>query len=816
MWFNYFITALRHFYRQKFYTLLNVIGLSCGLTCSFLLLLYVVDELSYDQHYRLYNQLYRVNGNLKVQGRSVLTGRNSANLAKALKAEFPTIPKLTRLYPYGRTALYEPKSGRRCYDEIFTYADGNVFDLLEQTFLAGSPDSALVAPRTMVLTESMARFFFDSPQKALHQWLEVDDEGVPYRITGVIRDLSHRNSLRFHVLTSISTLERDYPGILDNWGLLNCITLLQLPPQLSKTQFEAQGNHIFDKYVRGEVQNLDIRGSIFLQPFGEIHLHHLPLMFDATVRSNPFYVYAYGLLGGLLLLVAAINYLNLSTARSGRRAKEIGIRKAAGASRGQLFWQFMTESVLMCFLAFLLSLIWVEWSLPAIALLLGHPLPSPFSFPYEGFFGFLGLAIFLGLLSGAYPALYLASLRPALVLKSRLRVGALPSYLRKILVVLQFSISLVLLMLTGIIFQQLRHIQHTALGKSKTQTLVLEIEGETCHRYLALKQALQATGQVESLTAATSTLGSSDIAQNIVLLEQNGELKEWLVHTMKVDADFVRTLGLKIVQGRDFDPQRAEDSLSVLVNETLARKLGWKKALGKRFINLRDFDNYSLDSVRKSSPLRVIGVLEDFHFQSKHSPIAPLVLYPVRNRPFWYPARLYIQMRKRTLENALAAIKNVYEKFDKKRPFKAQFLDQTFARQYESETKQYRLFLIFTYLTFLIAILGLLGLATFASEQRSKEIGVRKVLGAGFSQVFWLLIQDFLRLILLSWLIALPIALYLSHHWLQNFAYHIALAQSLYIFLGAGVLVLLGSFLTIAALAYRTASLRPSLILRYE
>lgn len=809
---NYFFVAIRHLNRHKLHTSINLLGLSLGLACAFLLLLYIQDEITYDYYFAKHERIYRVWGKISVKDEIQLTGQTPGPIAAYLQENFPNeIEEVTRLsHAYSRSFIYHKPSNKSFVEEQLYYADASFFSVFDCEFIIGNPKDALSEAHSIVLTESLARKFFGSPKKALHKELFYNQFEKGLRVSAVIKNLPSNTSFPFNALISTLSID-DNLNFLSQWGNLNAYTFA-LFKQSPSPKIEKQLEGLFEKKVNFEGARFNISGSFKLQKLTDIHLSSSEFTMDFAYKGNWQIIYVFSGVLGLILAIASINYMNLTTARASTRAREVGIRKVLGAHRKQLIVQFLLEAVLTSFFALLIALMLVEIFLPFFNQLTHKNLD--FDYLQQGFYipQILILVLIVGLVSGSYPAFLLSSYRPIATLKGRnANLDArFQKGFRQFLVVLQFAISITLIICTGVAIRQLEYINQKNLGFDKSQVLIMEIEGYTCHQAEAIKSELLKIPSIEQVGGANVSLGSSEFNITGTFIEDNkGEMREIIFNTFLADADFFDLMNIDLLAGRNFRPG---DSLSaVLVNETLQRNLNWTEAVGKRVSIGQDNEEG-----RKQPNAKVVGVLEDFHLLSLHQSIEPLVILPTHKAPRFYPSRIYIKLKGNQIENSLQKIEAVYKKFDQKRPFEAYFLDRFFARQYQKDQQQLQILLSFSVVAIIVACLGLFGLTSFTIERRTKEIGLRKVLGASFWQLLIHLNQGFLKLVVLANLLAIPAALWLVELWLASFAYRVPLADTFPVFVASGLLAFLVALVTVSTLAYRINQLKPAEVLQCE
>ena len=788
MFTNYLKIALRHLARHKGYAAINVTGLAVGTACCLLILLYVRDELRYDRHHEHADHIVRV----LVGDQQVMT---PTAVAPVFKQAFPEVEATARLYPLGQFRPVVVRYGTLAFEEAgFYYADSTVFDVFTLPFVAGDPQTALVRPNTLVLTTSTARKYFGD-ENPLGQVVQVD-AGIDYEVTGVLEDLPATSHVQFDVLESFASTRWAEREI---WNTANFYTYLRLTDARAARSLRSKVTALLDRIRQSPSGGIGEDYALTLQTLTDIRLY-----FEGRIT----YVYLFGAIALLILLVACANYMNLATARSARRAREVGIRKTAGAYRGQLARQFFGESALMVFGALVLAVLLAEALLPIFNTVSGKQLAfryldDPLLLP-----ALLGLGVVVSLVAGSYPALLLSSFRPAQVLKGMLQATTRGALFRRVLVVFQFAVTVFLIAATAVVYRQLDYIRTKNLGFDKEQVVVLSIGDRALREtYKTLKAELLQHPNVLHTSAIHSIPGYQRsgygmTAEGLDLDEGEGETM--LVGGIPSDKDVVETLGLEVLAGPGFpklESYTPEPGRYVyLVNETLIRQVGWSldEAVGKR-INLM--------SNRQGE---IVGVFKDYHFLSLHQDIYPQAFFI---EP-WQFAYLMVKIGPGDVAETLAAMEATWQRLAPHRPFVYRFLNQEFDTLYRSDEQTARILSAFALLAVMIACLGLLGLASFAAERRTKEIGVRKVLGASVPQVVLLLTKDFTRLVLAAFVVAAPAAYFGATWWLENFAYRVEISWP--IFLVAGLAALGVAFLTVSYQSIRAALTNPATSLRHE
>lgn len=807
---NYLKTTLRNLLKNKLYTLINILGLCLGMSCALLILLYMYDELSYDTFHTKAARIYRAESSYKSPNTNLHQATSAGPLAQQLTKDFPEVEKTTRVAFRGNS-WYIAHKNRKFFEKDVRAADANFFEVFTHRFIYGNPQNALVKPHSVVVTASLARKIFGSTKRALSQVIQIDDTQSSYTITAVVEDVPKNAHFNFTALFSVSSLDPiEYKNFLYNWSSNNFYTYILLKKGVSIAQLRSKMPAFCQRVI--DPQNGDFKGKshIYLKALTDIHLAKR-VDRDIAPQGDMTYIYIFSAIALFVILIAMINYINLASARAFTRAKEVGIRKVAGSSNAQLVQQFMVESILLVFLAFVLALNLTELTMPMFNYLTGKDLSiGVFFTPVLGGAMLVGV-LFLGLLSGLYPALVLANFQVVKILKGKFTRSREGTTLRKGLVVFQFTVSVVMIVGTLVVYHQLAYVQNHNLGFEQAQVVVLPIQDFATRKKIpALKQALLKYPKIQQVAMANFAPGyGGGVSRNTLKFEAGKGKQELVVDHTRVGYDFFELLNLPIVKGRNFSREMATDATkAVIINETLARRFHWTQPLGKR-VGYHVSDAQSRTGFRMVEA-KVIGVVQDFHRKSLRSKIAPMVLQPAKNGGW----RLLLKVQPQQMPQTIRYIAQTWEKAGIVYPFRSFFLDQKFAEQYQSDQKRGQVFLIFAGLTIFIACLGLFGLATFIARQRRKEIGVRKVLGASVLQILRLMTKDFMLLVLIANLIAAPIAYYSIQDWLANFAYRTHIPW--YVFVVALVFTSLLSLLTISIQSWRVAKVNPATVLKDE
>ena len=793
MYRNYLKTAVRNLLKRKLFSFINVAGLSLGLAVSFLILLFVWNELSYDRFHKDYASIYRLAIEIKLPDRQMGVPSAPAPFGPALAAGFPEVAGAARLRSQGGGVV-------AVEDKLFTapafvYTEPALFDLLTVRTVAGDPKTMLSTPFSLVLTEETARQWFGAGNP-LGRTVKVNSRDL-YTVTGIVRKMPANSHLKFEALASLSTLAK-LRGDLDNWMGFNYMTYVRLAGKPDTAALTKKFQDLLLANIPDQIRKLVTEISLSLQPLSGIHLNsHLEGELEAP--GNPALIRTLVTIALFILLIACINFMNLSTAHAAGRAKEVGMRKILGAERRKLIVQFFGESLLMSAAGLVLAVGLAALLLPVFNSLLVREL----SFATVGAGGLLlglcGIALVVGLAAGAYPALFLSSFGPLEALKSRFKAGRAHGLFRSGLVTLQYAISIALIASALVVQAQLRFVKNYDLGFNKDQVVEIGLRGKLSPQ--AFKNEVLAQPGV--LKAGLSS-GFSN--RNETLFAFEGASSDKLALPIMIgDPDFLGTLEIELAAGRNFSPDLPSDKKALIINETLARQVGWKDPLGKTIKMTEVDDKRNFVEV----PYTVIGVVRDFHFTSLHEKMRGQLLG-------WSDdvGALYVKLRPGATADTLKAIEGIWRRMEPSFPFRFSFLDAAFDRYYRTEMRLGRIFIGLTVIAVVVACLGLLGLASFAAEQRTKEIGVRKVLGASTTGVVALLSRQFMKWVVLANVAAWPVAYWAMAKWLQAFAYRITLGP--WIFLASGLAALALAFLTIGARTVRAAAANPVRALRYE
>lgn len=804
---NYLTIAWRTLIRQHIYSGINIFGLTTGVAASFLILLYVADELSYDRFHPDAERIYRVNFKGKLQNDDILSVEVGLPMAEAIQNEAAGIESVTRVDKWMTCPVrYED----RAFTEMnFLLADSNFFSFFSFKLLNGNPREALRGPGKIVISERAAQRYFDykgpGDVSPIGKTLVIGSEGtIVAEVTGIAENPPDQSHLHYDFLMSLET-----SGYAKNpiWLNFEAYTYVKLLPGTDIKSVQQTVDGFIPKYCARELEQfmktsiteLQKQGgmlSFALQPMLDIHLNS-HFQDELEPNSNIEYVYLFSAIALFIVVLACINFMNLSTAHSANRAKEVGVRKTVGALRRKLMGQFFTESFLYTIIALVLAYFLVHLMLRPFNLLSGKNIQITTLYHPYILVGFIALTAFIGLLAGSYPAIYLTSFRPAEVLKGRLRTGSRNSKMRNSLVVFQFIISIALIISSMMVYKQLTYLQQRDVGFQKENVVGLMHTMNLGQSSEAFRQEL--LSYPDFVAASFSSRLPPNVDWGSTFRTETGT-DHYPMSVLTVDHDFMKTLGLKLVDGRFFSRDFLTDTAAVVINETAARQFGFENPVGS-VIHFSGNDN---------AKMKVIGVVADFNFETLKSTIRPIVLFLSRP-PNWDIA---IRLSEGNTMAKIARLGEIWKRFAPNSPYEYSFIDQNFDAKFRTEQRLANVILVFTGLAIFIACLGLLGLATFAAEQRSKEIGVRKVFGASISQLVVLLSRDFVRLISFSLLLAVPITWYGINKWLEGFAYRIDFNLMLVVI--AGALAIFVALVTVSYQSFKAAIENPVKSLRSE
>ena len=793
---NVLLIALRNFIKDKWYSLLNVLGLTIGITFSLFLIFYVTDELNYDRYNVKADRIYRIASYIQERDKNTNWPYTQLPLAATLKKDFPEVEESGRFLSRERTLF---KNGENSfYETKIYYADSTIFNIFTYKFVEGNAAHALNEPNSIVISKTLAEKYFGKKTPAVGKTLKTVYD--LYKVTAVIEDVPQNSHLRFDMLISISTILKGNQNGQDNWGGFNNFTYVLLKPGVNVDAFNKKLIPMYDKYMAPIFAKFNVKMQYKAQPITSIHLHS-DLQGEPEELGSMSYIWIFSAVAFFMLIIACINYMNLTTARSARRAKEIGIRKVTGSSKKQLVFQFLGESLLTAFFAVLISALLVLLLLPFFNSISGkaftlNTLMQPFNILL-----LMSIGLFTGLVGGSYPAFYLSAFKPVSILKGALSTASGNVNLRRTLVVLQFTISMIMLICTWVVYSQLLYIQKVNLGFNKDQVMVVTVNTgqDERHKIYAMNNEFRNMPGIKDVGTGSAYPGSGIIPLNLFTVQTNTGHTDKGIECYQIDENFLGTLGIKLIEGRNFSGL-ADTLHSIVVNEAMAKHFGWDNALGKRVTFPGDTSgNY----------VEVVGVMKDFNQKSLYNPIAPLLLFYSANNN-----RILLKLNSGNLKATLTQAESIWKKYFPQLPFEYKFLDEEFNSQYVADQKRGKIFASFSLLTILITCLGLLGLTAFTTQQKQKEISIRRVLGSSTMEVVILITKNYLWLALIAACIAFPVAYYFMHNWLQVFPYNNGL--SAIPFIVSALVIVITAVSTATYHSAKAALTKPAVVLKTE
>jgi putative ABC transport system permease protein len=800
---NYIKTAVRSLYKNKGFTAINILGLALGLATCLLIVFYVVDELSYDRYNTKADRIYRVNEDLKLGENNLQYAVAMAPLAKTLKAEYPYVEDATRIKSAGTTHV--KKGNGNIVENKVGFVDANIFNVFTLPMISGDPKTALLEPNTVVITESTAKKYFNTTN-AVDKTIVFNDK-ENFKVTGVIKDLPKQSHFNFDFFVSLESFPDSHSNA---WLRSDYNTYVLLKDAKDHNKLAASFPAFLQKFTGAQMQSelgLNIAqfekgGSHFrlnLTALTDIHLTSSRIG-ELGPNSTTQYVYIFSAIAIFILLIACVNFMNLSTARSSNRAREVGVRKVLGSSRKHLIFQFLAESILITLVATLIAILAATILLPLFNQLSGKEIVLTVDTFKWLVPALLAIVLVIGSLAGSYPAFFLSAFQPIDVLKGKLSAGFKGGGLRSFLVVFQFFVSILLIIGTLVIHNQLNFIQTKNLGYNRNQVLVVKNSEELKQQANVFKQELAELPGVKEATMTGFLPTNGWRHTNIYYKDATYDQKKSLFpQSWQIDADYIPTMDMKIAAGRNFSKEMQTDSSAIIVNEAAAKFLGFADPVGKTIYQ-------SLGGNRKGGPnvkeCHIVGVVKDFHFNSLREKIEPIVLTYGQNA-----GALAIRVSTANITALMAQVKDKWNSLSPGVQIDYSFMDQDFDASYRSEQRIGTIFIIFTSLAIIIACLGLFGLAAYAAEQRTKEIGIRKVLGADVSVIVGMLSKDFIKLVCIAIILASPIAWFVMTKWLQDFAYRITIQWWVIAAAGAGALVI--AFVTISFQSVKAALANP-------
>jgi putative ABC transport system permease protein len=792
--------------RNKTFTLINISGLAIGIATCLIIMLFVYHELSYDGFNEKSDRTVRV----AFKGSFNKTVINEASVmppvAMAMKTYFPEVQEATRIKDYGKPSMYIGENNFR--EELFAFVDSNFFSVFTIPLLKGDGRTALLQPNTIVISTTAAKKYFGT-ENPIGKSIYWKDQKTTYTVTGIFDKIPDNSHFHFDLLASMS----GFPDARSNtWMQSGFFTYLVLNPGYDHKKLEKKMTPFMEKHMGSEFVKafgMDFNAfrqkgnelGLYLQPLTSIHLYS-ECTNELEAGGNVQYVYIFGAIAIFMLIIACINFMNLSTASASKRAREVGVRKVMGSGKSALIGQFLLESTMLTFIALLLALVLVGLMLPYFNQLSGKNLYfSLFAHSWQ-IPALIMLGLFVGLVSGSYPAFYLSAFSPVAVLKGKFNSGKNGIGLRSGLVVFQFCISIILIVGTTVVYQQLHFIQEKDLGYDKDQVLIISDTWMLGPKESSFRQQLLSDPRIKNASISGFVPAGPSYSNNFFLEPEGNSGHQTRTLRYDVDTAYIPALGIKMAEGRNFSASFGTDSTGIILNESAARQFGWEKdPLGHTLI--------SGDNKGTKTTYHVIGVVKDFHFRSLHESISPLVMILSQNS-----STIILKLNTRDIDGVLASVKSKWSSFTTEAPLNYSFLDERYNQTYNAERKTGIILAIFAGLTIFIACLGLFGLTIFTAEQRTREIGIRKVLGSGVSGIIQLLSRDFIKLVVIAFILAAPIGWWVMHKWLEGFAYRTSIEW--WVFVVAGFTAIFIALATVSVQALKSALSNPINSLRTE
>ncbi len=800
---NYFKIAWRNLTRNMMFSTVNIIGLSVALISFLLIAFYVFDELTYDRFHKKADNIYRVVENRKsLEGKERKVASTNYQLTERAKTDLPEVKEMVRLGGFGRTNISTENDQNVFYGEYWT-SSPQLLEIFDFTLLQGNKGSALAEPNTVVITAEIAKKLYGTTD-VINRTIKVDDS-IPYKVTGVLADFPSNSQMSFDLLFSETSLDGELrQSFTTDWSSTDFTTYFLLDPKADIKSLE-------NKLTRLVADNRKVgtdKSNYLLQPLTDVHFYSGEIEGNLGKTGSLTYMYIFSAIALFILLIACINYMNLTTASFTRRSKEIAVRKVAGALRYNLIAQFLSEAVLTTFISLAIALVSVKFILPAFNEFAGKKFTLGVGTDYRIWMGVGIIVVLVSVLSGIYPALFQSGLKPLQLLKNKIKVGKVNISLRRSLVVFQFTLSIIMIIVTLVVYQQMKYINKKDLGFTKEQLLVVDINSGSVRRNAELiRNEFEKLAQVKDVSITSRVPGEWKNLRKVKVSDrQAGTAEVNEMYFLGVDDQFLKTYEITLAQGRNFMHGSTADSASVMINQTAAKKMGITEANGQLI---------EMPFSAKKPPFvaRLVGIVEDFNFQSLHEPLAPMVL-GFRSNPVQLVDYFTARVEPQNMAATIKQMEAVLYKIDPTHLFEYHFLDKQWELFYADDKVKQTIFLAAAALAILIACLGLFGLATYTAQQRIKEIGVRRVLGASMQSIVAMLSKEFLLLVLVAALIAFPIGWWFTHQWLDAFAYRVEVGW--WIFLMAGALAMVIAMITISYQAIQAAMANPVKSLKNE
>ncbi|MBN1181842.1 MAG: ABC transporter permease [Bacteroidales bacterium] len=787
---NIIKVTLRKISKEFGYNLIIILSLTIGIVSSLFLLMYVFDDLSYDQFHKNKDRIVRVLSHITESDEEFTWYSTQRPFGPQAKEDYPEIEEFVRIIPnWGE--LFIDKDAKQ-YTEDVAYTDSSFFKVFTFDLIKGDPLTVLARPNAMVVTESFAKKYFGN-EDPYGETIRTAS-GKSFEITGIMKDIPNNSHLTFSALISKPTESWEDNPVL--WGNFSIITYLLLAEGTDVMVLQQKMKEMYDKYMEASLRESNWHVENILEPLTDIYLKS-----DVgSDRSGDIkYVYIFSIVAFFILLIASINYMNLATSRSTYRAKEVGLRKVAGSHRWPLILQFLAESVIQTLISLILSIIIIIVLLPSYNQITGKLFDIHYLINPQVILTLIAIVVFIGLIGGSYPAFYLSRFNPVSVIKQETKAGMSNFYVRRILVVLQFAISIALIINTWVIYKQLNYLKNKELGFDPHNIIIMELKGQQIQqKYPVIRDALMQNPNIINVSSANNNIGSGAL-KYIFAVETSEGMQEKGINSYAADCDFIETMGIAIVEGRNFSRDFLSDTTdAVIINETAAQRFGWDAPLDKRITNKW-----------AKKPFRVVGVMKDFHQDGLYNPIETLMLILKENNYY-----VSVKFKDENIKETLQYIESKWTELFPESPFEYTFLEDDFAQQFKADERKGVIFTYFSVLIIIIACLGIIGLASFTVEQRTKEIGIRKVLGASISRIIFLISSEFLILVGISMVLAFAGAYFYMKNWLQDYTYPTRLDP--WIFICAGMLAIIVTLVSTIYSAIRAGLTNPAESLRLE
>jgi putative ABC transport system permease protein len=786
---NLILTALRHIRKHPGYSLMNILGLTIGISSALFLIIYVTDELSYDRYHDKADRIYRVSSKITEPDDQFTWIVAQIPFGPQVVRDYAEVQSFVRFINMPR-ALYKYEN-QEFNEENFYFVDSTLFDIFSCRVIKGDVKAGISEPNRIVLTEKAARRYFGSSDPIGKTLTEGTNS---YEVTAIIKDVPYNSHFRFDAVASRNNL----PKQLGSWGNFGVYTYLLFPENFNVKAFENKMQAMYDNYMKSIFGPVNIKVEYILEPVTRIHLYSTKAG-EPEPTGSITYVMIFLVVAIFLILIAGMNYMNLATARSGSRAREVGLRKVVGSRRSILVFQFLAESMIFTLISLILSYILFAVLLSKFNLLAGKNFDLHIVLGPVFLLGSLGIVLVTGILGGSYPAFFLSRFSPSSVLKGEITQGSAGSLFRRVLVIIQFTVSVIMIICTLVVFRQLNYLKNMDQGFDQKNIISVQLNQGMISKYPVLKELLLENPGIKFVTSTNTPIGEGS-GKLLFNVETDQGMVQKGINFSVVDHDFVETLGIRMAEGRDFQVDMPSDTLrSVIVNETFVRRMGWSDAIGKKI------------EIGDSSTLRarVIGVMHDYHQTGMYNEIESLLLAYRTNNNI-----IYIKLDGSDTGKPIGFIEEKWKEVFPDQPFAYTFLSERFNRQFEADEKRGFIFTLFTILAILIACLGLFGLVSYMVEQRTKEVGIRKVYGANEGTILRLILKEFLILVMISIAVAFPVASYLMNNWLQNYVYRTK--PGVMVFLAAALITIIITVITISYKAYQAAVLNPAESIRTE